>query len=141
MRTGFGRHVYAVGGNAEAARRAGINVLGHQDRLLHHLFDAGGGRRHPVRLPGQLGLAVDRWLDHAAVRGGRGRHRRHVLFGGRGKISDAILGGLVIAVIANGLPLITDESGIQFIVTGLVLLLAASVDALSRKRAMASGRA
>jgi D-xylose transport system permease protein len=63
------------------------------------------------------------------------------LFGGRGKIRDAILGGLVIAVIANGLPLITDASGIQFIVTGLVLLIAASVDALSRRRAQASGRA
>ena len=47
----------------------------------------------------------------------------------------------MVAVIGNGLPLITDKSGIQFIVTGLVLLIAASVDALSRKRAMASGRA
>ena len=63
------------------------------------------------------------------------------LFGGKGKIRDAILGGLVIAVIDNGLPLITQVSGIQFIVTGLVLLVAASVDAISRRRAMSSGRA
>ena len=58
------------------------------------------------------------------------------LFGGRGKISDAVLGGIVVAVIANGLPLITQQAGIQFIVTGLVLLVAASVDALSRRRSM-----
>jgi D-xylose transport system permease protein len=53
-------------------------------------------------------------------------------------VSDAILGGLVIAVIANGLRLITEQAGIQFVVTGLVLLVAASVDAISRKRATAS---
>ena len=61
-----------------------------------------------------------------------------LLFGGKGKISDAVIGCLVVGVIANGLPLITDQAGIQFIVTGLVLLVAASVDALSRRRAVAS---
>jgi D-xylose transport system permease protein len=60
------------------------------------------------------------------------------LFGGRGRIIDAVIGGLVIAVIANGLPLITSQSGIQFVVTGAVLLVAASVDALSRRRSAAS---
>jgi D-xylose transport system permease protein len=60
------------------------------------------------------------------------------LFGGRGRISDAVLGGLVVAVIANGLPLITQKAGIQFVVTGLVLLVAASVDALSRRRSLTS---
>ena len=60
------------------------------------------------------------------------------LFGGRGKISDAVLGGIVVAVIANGLPLITQQAGIQYIVTGLVLLVAASVDALSRRSTAAS---
>ena len=63
------------------------------------------------------------------------------LFGGRGRVWDAVIGGLVVAVIGNGLPLITSQAGIQFIVTGLVLLVAASVDALSRRRAAASGRA
>ena len=53
---------------------------------------------------------------------------------------DAIVGGLVVAVIANGLPLITSQSGIQYVVTGGVLLVAASVDALSRRRSSASGR-
>ena len=57
MRTGFGRHVYAVGGNAEAARRAGIGVAEHQDGLLHPLLDAGGRRGHPDRQPRQLRLA------------------------------------------------------------------------------------
>ncbi|MEO5747134.1 MAG: ABC transporter permease, partial [Ornithinibacter sp.] len=61
------------------------------------------------------------------------------LFGGRGRVSDAVFGGLVVAVIGNGLPLITQESGIQLGVTGLVLLVAAGVDALSRSRSAASG--
>ena len=63
------------------------------------------------------------------------------LFGGRGRIKDAIFGGLVLAVINNGLPFITQSSGIQFIITGLVLLVAASVDAISRRRATSTGRA
>ena len=62
------------------------------------------------------------------------------LFGGRGKIYDAVTGGLVVAIIANGLPLVTQKSGMQFIINGLVLLLAASVDAISRRRAAATGR-
>ena len=62
------------------------------------------------------------------------------LFGGKGRVFDAVLGGLVIQVIQNGLPLITEKSGWQYIVTGLVLLLAASVDAISRRRSAATGR-
>jgi hypothetical protein len=62
------------------------------------------------------------------------------LFGGRGRVVDAVTGGLVVAIIANGLPLVTEKSGVQFIVNGLVLLLAASVDAISRRRAAATGR-
>ena len=63
------------------------------------------------------------------------------LFGGKGKVRDAIIGGAVIAVIDNGMGLLGYSAGIKFIVTGLVLLIAASVDALSRKRAQATGRA
>ncbi len=63
------------------------------------------------------------------------------LFGGKGKVLDAIIGGAVIAVIDNGMGLLGYSAGIKFIVTGLVLLIAASVDALSRKRAHATGRA
>jgi len=140
-RTSFGRHVYAVGGNAEAARRAGINVA----RIRIACFIACStlaavagilfASKDQSVSPSTGGSTTLLYAVGAAVIGGTS------LFGGRGKISDAIRGGLVIAVIANGLPLITDASGIQFIVTGLVLLIAASVDALSRRRAQASGRA
>ena len=139
QRTGFGRHVYAVGGNREAARRAGINVKG----LLITCFVfcstlaaiAGvllASRDNSVS-PTTGGAQTLLFAVGAAVIGGTS------LFGGRGKIRDAVIGGLVIAVIANGLPLITQQSGIQFIVTGLVLLIAASVDAISRRRTAATG--
>jgi D-xylose transport system permease protein len=62
------------------------------------------------------------------------------LFGGRGRVRDAILGGLVIAIIANGLGLLGVAAYLNFIITGLVLLLAAAVDALARRRAAATGR-
>lgn len=138
-RTAFGRHVYAVGGNAEAARRAGISVSGIKVAcfVIGSLMAAIGGilfasydnSVSPTTGGSQtLLLAVG-----AAVIGGTS------LFGGKGRIIDAIIGGMVVAVIANGLPLITQRSGIQFMVTGLVLLLAAVVDALSRRRAAAAG--
>ncbi len=140
-RTAFGRHVYAVGGNAEAARRAGISV----SRIKIACFIACStlaavtgilfASKDQSVSPSTGGSTTLLYAVGAAVIGGTS------LFGGRGKIRDAILGGLVVAVIGNGLPLITDASGIQFIVTGLVLLIAASVDALSRRRAQASGRA
>jgi D-xylose transport system permease protein len=63
------------------------------------------------------------------------------LFGGKGRISDAIIGGLVIAVISNGMILLDQPAGTVYMVTGGVLLLAASVDAISRRRASATGRA
>ena len=62
------------------------------------------------------------------------------LFGGKGRIADAIIGGLVVAVIDNGMSLLNQPAGRVFMVTGLVLLVAASVDALSRRRAAATGR-
>jgi len=141
QRTAFGRHVYAVGGNAEAARRAGISVPGV--RIACFIFCstlaavAGilfASKDNSIS-PSTGGSTTLLFAVGAAVIGGTS------LFGGRGKIRDAILGGLVVAVIGNGLPLITDKSGIQYIVTGLVLLIAASVDALSRRRAQATGRA
>lgn len=141
QRTAFGRHVYAVGGNAEAARRAGISVA--NIRIACFIFCstlaavAGilfASKDNSIS-PSTGGSTTLLYAVGAAVIGGTS------LFGGRGKIRDAILGGLVVAVIQNGLPLITDKSGIQFVVTGIVLLVAASVDALSRKRAQSSGRA
>lgn len=139
-RTAFGRHVYAVGGNAEAARRAGINVAGIKIAcfIVCSTLAAVAGILFASRdnsvSPSTGGSTTLLFAVGAAVIGGTS------LFGGRGKISDAVLGGLVVAVIANGLPLITSQAGIQFIVTGLVLLIAASVDALSRKRSAAVGR-
>jgi len=145
-RTRFGRHLYAVGGNPEAARRAGINV----PRIRLAAFAIGGliagigGAFLASRVNSvdsntgandTLLLAVG-----AAVIGGTS------LFGGKGRMVNAVLGGLVLALIPNGLGLLGksvilgreidfSSSGVKFIVAGLALLLAASVDALSRKRA------
>ena len=138
-RTAYGRHIYAVGGNAEAARRAGIDVarvrvsvfvisstiaavsgIVGASRLNSATPDAGSGT--------ELLLAVG-----AAVIGGTS------LFGGKGKARDAVLGGLVIAVIANGLGLLGAKAYANFLITGGFLLLAASVDALARRRRSSTG--
>jgi D-xylose transport system permease protein len=139
-RTTYGRHVYAVGGNREAARRAGIDVA----RIRTSVFVVGstmaavGGiiaasRANSVD-PNAGGSNTLLYAVGAAVIGGTS------LFGGKGKVRDAILGGAVIAVIDNGMGLLGYSAGVKFIVTGIVLLLAASVDALSRKRATSTGR-
>ncbi|GAA0831694.1 sugar ABC transporter permease [Streptosporangium amethystogenes subsp. fukuiense] len=138
-RTAYGRHLYAVGGNVEAARRAGINV----DRMKISAFvicssmAAIGGVIAASRAssvdPNTGGSNVLLYAVGAAVIGGTS------LFGGKGRVLDAILGGAVVAVIENGMGLMGYSSGVKFIVTGSVLLLAAVVDALSRKRAAATG--
>jgi D-xylose transport system permease protein len=140
MRTAFGRHVYAVGGNAEAARRAGINVPGIKTMcfVIGSVMAVVAGillaSRDNSVSPTTGGAQTLLYAVGAAVIGGTS------LFGGRGRVYDAVTGGLVIAVIANGLPLVTEKSGTQFIINGLVLLIAASVDAISRRRAAATGR-
>ncbi len=139
-RTPFGRHVYAVGGNAEAARRAGINVT--VIRLVSFiacstLASVAGillASRDNSISPSSGGSSTLLYAVGAAVIGGTS------LFGGKGRIADAILGGLVVAVIGNGMGLLNQPSAIVYIVTGLVLLVAASVDAISRRRAAATGR-
>jgi D-xylose transport system permease protein len=138
-RTSYGRHVYAVGGNAEAARRAGINV----DRIRVSVFVFGSSMAalSGVIAASNLGKVSTSsgggntllYAVGAAVIGGTS------LFGGKGKARDAVIGGLVIATIANGLGLLDQAAYINFIVTGGVLLLAASVDAISRRRRSASG--
>ncbi|MEY4171256.1 MAG: hypothetical protein RLZ94_2329, partial [Actinomycetota bacterium] len=111
QRTGFGRHVYAVGGNREAARRAGINVKGLMITCFvfcSTLAAIAGvllASRDNSVSPTTGGAQTLLFAVGAAVIGGTS------LFGGRGKIRDAVIGGLVIAVIANGLPLITQQSG------------------------------
>jgi D-xylose transport system permease protein len=138
-RTAYGLHLYAVGGNIEAARRAGINT----DRLRISAFMIcstmaaiggiiAGSRANSVD-PNTGGSNVLLYAVGAAVIGGTS------LFGGKGRVLDAILGGAVIAVIDNGMGLMGYSSGVKFIVTGSVLLLAAGVDALSRRRAARAG--
>jgi D-xylose transport system permease protein len=138
-RTRYGRHVYAVGGNTEAARRAGISV----DRIRISVFVIGsfmaaiGGILAASRAnsvdPNSGGSNVLLYAVGAAVIGGTS------LFGGKGRVIDAVIGGAVIAVIDNGMGLMGFSAGTKFIVTGLILLIAASVDALSRRRAAATG--
>jgi len=138
-RTSFGRHVYAIGGNVEAARRAGINVAGVQIIcfMICSTMAAMSGILFASRdnsiSPSTGGSITLLLAVGAAVIGGVS------LYGGKGRVRDAMLGGLVVATIANGLPLITSASSVQFIVTAMVLLLAAAVDALSRRRAAATG--
>jgi len=140
-RTSWGRHVYAVGGNAEAARRAGINVPGVRLScfvICSTLAAIAGvllASRDNSVSPTTGGSSTLLYAVGAAVIGGTS------LFGGKGRIVDAIIGGLVVAVIDNGMSLLNQSSGRVYMVTGLVLLIAASVDALSRRRAAASGRA
>ncbi|MCW2742416.1 MAG: ABC-type xylose transport system, permease component [Blastococcus sp.] len=139
-RTTFGRHVYAVGGNAEAARRAGINVTRIRILVfgLSSTMAAVSGLVAAARLssvtPGSGGGNTLLYAVGAAVIGGTS------LFGGRGRVRDAILGGLVIAIIDNGLGLLQVSAYLNYIITGGVLLLAASVDALARRRAKAAPR-
>jgi D-xylose transport system permease protein len=140
-RTRFGRYVYAVGGNAEASRRAGINV----DRMKIAVFAicsamaALGGIILASRLrsvdTGAGGGQILLYSIAAPVIGGTS------LFGGRGHVKSALLGALVIASIDNGLGLLGLGSGQKFVITGLVLLLAVAVDSISRRRQASTGRA
>jgi len=137
-RTAFGRHIYAVGGNAEAARRAGIDVK--RIRISAFMICSSlaaiagmifASRQNSVS-PTTGGSSTLLYAVGAAVIGGTS------LFGGKGKMRDAILGGLVVAVIDNGMGLLGYAAGIKFIVTGLVLLISAGVDAISRRGANAT---
>jgi D-xylose transport system permease protein len=139
-RTPWGRHVYAVGGNAEAARRAGINVAWVKVScfmMCSALASVGGvllaSRTNSVN-PTTGGTDTLLFAVGAAVIGGTS------LFGGKGRVLDALLGASVIAIITNGMTLQGQPQGRVYMITGLVLLLAASVDAISRRRAAATGR-
>ena len=137
-RTAYGRHIYAVGGNAEAARRAGINVKNIRTSafVICSAFAAIAGMLFASRQnsisPTTGGSSTLLYAVGAAVIGGTS------LFGGKGKMRDAVLGGLVVAVIDNGMGLLGYAAGIKFIVTGAVLLISAGVDAISRRGASTS---
>jgi D-xylose transport system permease protein len=132
-RTRFGRYVYAIGGNAEAARRAGVNLAGIRTLCFTLVsFTAGiAGIIYASRLRsvstaldgGQLVL----YAVAAAVIGGTS------LFGGRGKALHAVLGGLVIAAIDNGMGLQGYSAAAKYTVTALVLLAAVTIDAVARR--------
>jgi D-xylose transport system permease protein len=139
-RTTFGRHVYAVGGNAEAARRAGINVA----RIRIIVFTIAGAmsglggivlaaRLNSVDLNAGGGtLLID--AIAAAVIGGTS------LFGGRGEIRNALIGAAIISTVSNGMFILGYTTGTIFIVTGAILLLAVTFDTVARRLQMRSGR-
>ena len=139
-RTTWGRHVFAVGGNEEAARRAGIPV----ERIylsvfaLSSGFAALGGVLAAARLQSVAqssgGTDTNLMAIAAAVIGGTS------LFGGRGSAYAALFGMLVLQSITSGLNLIGVEAEVRFMVTGAVLLLAVTIDSLSRRARKSSGR-
>jgi D-xylose transport system permease protein len=131
--TRFGRYVFAIGGNAEAARRAGVNLA----RIRIACFALAGltagiaGIVYASRLRSVStslnGGTLVLYAVASAVIGGTS------LFGGRGKPLHAVLGGIVIAAIYNGMGLLGMSAAAQYMVTALVLLAAVTVDALARR--------
>ena len=132
-RTRFGRYIYAIGGNAEAARRAGVST----SRIRVLAFTLCG------LTAGITGIIYSSYLGSisSGVNGGQNALNAVAaaviggtsLFGGRGKMMDALLGGLVVGVIANGLQLLGLSAATQLIWTALVLVAAVTVDALTRR--------
>ena len=139
-RTTWGRHVFAVGGQVEAARRSGIKVNGIYLSVfaLTSLFAAVGGLLAAglQTSVSQASGTTDTNLTAiaAAVIGGTS------LFGGRGSAYAALLGVLVLQAISNGLNLLSVDSSVRFMVTGAVLLLAVAIDSVSRRARTSSGR-
>jgi D-xylose transport system permease protein len=139
-RTTFGRHVYAVGGNAEAARRAGINVPRIRIMVfgISGLMAGCGGIVLAANVrsvaPGQGGGTLLLDAISSAVIGGTS------LFGGRGFVRSAVLGSAVIATISNGLYIFGFSPGVIFITTGCILLFAVTLDTIARRRQAKTGR-
>jgi D-xylose transport system permease protein len=139
-RTTFGRHVYAVGGNAEAARRAGINV----PRIRILVFTIAGV------MSGLGGVVLAARLQSVDLNAGGGNLLINViaagviggtsLFGGRGEVRNALIGAALIYTIENGMFILGYATGIIFIVTGVILLFAATFDTIVRRIQVRSGR-
>ena len=136
----FGRHVFAVGGNAEAARRAGIRI----DAIRIAVFASAGS----MAAIGGI-LAASRLLAVNQSSGGSELLLLAIagpviagtsLFGGRGSVWTALLGALVIGSISNGMDLLALSSAVKFMVTGGVLLIAVLIDAIARQQRQAAGR-
>jgi D-xylose transport system permease protein len=139
-RTKFGRHVFAVGGNPEAARRAGIHVTRVRIAVfaLCSTMAAIGGILAASRLlavtQNSGGNDVLLLAIAAPVIAGTS------LFGGRGSVWSALLGALVIGSISNGMDLLAYNTSVKYMVTGGVLLLAVIIDAIARNQRQAAGR-
>jgi D-xylose transport system permease protein len=133
-RTVMGRHIYAIGGNLEAARRSGIPIAQVRIRvfaLIGMLSGLGGALSASRQFAVSIGTGGGTLLLDAiaaAVIGGTS------LFGGRGRIYHALIGALVIGSVANGLDLLGEPSSIKNIATGVILVIAVGIDALSRNR-------
>jgi D-xylose transport system permease protein len=139
-RTRYGRHIFAVGGNIEAARRAGINIATIRVTVftLAGTMAAIGGIMGASRL-----LAVNQSSGGSdllllAIAGPVVAGTS--LFGGRGTVWSALLGALVIGSISNGMDLLNYDSSVKFMVTGGVLLVAVIIDAIARRQRQAQGR-
>jgi len=133
-RTRFGRHIFAVGGNAEAARRAGIKI--NNVRII--VFVLGS----TLAAAGGI-LAASRLLAVNQSSGGSDLLLMAIagpviagtsLFGGRGSVWSALLGAIVIGSIANGMNLLAFSSSVKFIVTGAVLITAVTIESITRMR-------
>jgi D-xylose transport system permease protein len=134
QRTRFGRHIYAVGGNAEAARRAGIRITRVRIMVfaIGSTMAAAGGIMAASRLiaVNQSSGSGDILLNAIAGPVIAGTS----LFGGRGTVWSALLGALVIGSISNGMDLLGLQSSVRFMITGGVLLAAVTLDALARRQ-------
>ncbi|OFW75137.1 MAG: ABC transporter permease [Alicyclobacillus sp. RIFOXYA1_FULL_53_8] len=138
--TMFGRHIYALGGNAEAARRAGINIK--MIRIVVFTISGAFGALGGIIGASRLGSASpatgtgNLLLDSiaAAVIGGTS------LFGGRGSVWNALAGALVIGSVENGMDLLSAPSSTKYLVEGSILLIAVTIDTLTRRRRNRSGR-
>jgi D-xylose transport system permease protein len=139
-RTTFGRHIFAVGGNAEAARRAGIHVT--RIRVIVFMIASSMAAIGGIMAASRL-LAVNQSSgsgDFLLLAIAGPVIAGTSLFGGRGSVWHALLGALVITSISNGMDLLGLESSVKFMVTGAVLLLAVVIDAIARRQRQAAGR-
>lgn len=138
--TPYGRHIYALGGNAEASRRSGINIKGI--RLSVFILSGAMGA-----IGGIIGAS---FLGSASPASGGGNLQMDAiavaviggtsLFGGRGSVWNALVGALVIGSVENGMDLLSAPSSVKYIVEGGILLLAVTIDTVTRSRRQRSGK-
>jgi D-xylose transport system permease protein len=139
-RTTFGRHIFAVGGNAEAARRAGIHVT--RVRVIVFMIASSMAAIGGIMAASRL-LAVNQQSgagDFLLLAIAGPVIAGTSLFGGRGSMWHALLGALVISSISNGMDLLALGTPVKFMVTGAVLLAAVVIDAIARRQRQAAGR-